>query len=124
MKQEVFPTFQDRVTCVRERILHDVVPLITCADRSHANGSLVKFKVSIWMVHFSTVTFQGIEQNSFRGFLLQARLAADDVTPVGTFAVLSEDAQLSRCSPPEVWHCKSSAMANAILFIVKVVKPH
>jgi hypothetical protein len=39
--------------------------------------------------------------DTFRGFLLQARLLTDDTTLVGSFSNPSTDTQLSSCTPPE-----------------------
>ena len=47
------------------------------------------------------VTLSGSGGEQFRGFLVQARAAADD-SPVGTFTDIGDDQTLSSCSPPEV----------------------
>lgn len=55
--------------------------------------------------HFSTVTITvdgDGSSNPFKGFLVQARQAADATTSVGSFAVVDTNSQLSRCSPENV----------------------
>ena len=47
------------------------------------------------------VTLSGSGGGQFRGFLVQARAAADG-SPVGTFTDIGDDQTLSSCSPPEV----------------------
>ena len=47
------------------------------------------------------VTLSGSGGEQFRGFLVQARAAADG-SPVGTFTEIGVDQTLSSCSPPEV----------------------
>jgi hypothetical protein len=39
---------------------------------------------------------------TFRGFLVQARSAADDTSTLGVFTVTDDNTQLSSCIPPEV----------------------
>ena len=48
------------------------------------------------------VTVSGVNNEQFRGVLLQGRLAADDTTPAGTFAVTDPLTRLSSCTPPAV----------------------
>lgn len=48
------------------------------------------------------VTLEADPGVNFRGFLLQARLAADDISPRGTFEVIDDRSRLSDCTPTEV----------------------
>ena len=44
--------------------------------------------------------------------MFQGRLLADDTTPVGTFAPMGSDLQLSFCNPPEVSSREEGALAS------------
>lgn len=53
--------------------------------------------------HCNAVTVRSISgAEQFRGVLLQARLVADDTTPVGSFTATDPNTRLSSCTPPEV----------------------
>ena len=70
--------------------------------------------VNFTSVCYTTVTLVGNdEQQLFRGFLIQARIVADDTTYAGIFGVVdSDNSQLSPCSRNTVSQLNLSAAIN------------
>ena len=52
--------------------------------------------------YLHAVTVSGVNNEQFRGVLLQGRLVADDTTTAGTFAATDPLTRLSSCNPPMV----------------------
>ena len=74
--------------------------------------------VNFTSVCYTTVTLVGNdEQQLFRGFLIQARIVADDTTYAGIFGVVdSDNSQLSPCSRNTVSQSVNPSLSAAINF--------
>ena len=69
---------------------------------------------------YSTVTLSG-GGSMFRGFLLQARLMADDTTLIGSFSNPASGSKLSSCSPPEVRTPQHTGALNVCTVILTIL---
>ena len=77
---------------------------VSCLELTPCFGGGITLSLPLSFFAHSPVTIQDATNGaSYRGLLVQARLAADNTTAVGTFSDFTDNTRASDCDPTTVY---------------------